>query len=121
MENKSDDIIDYYYEKGNYFRTIHVDGVSAYITPSDKISFVIYNERFPIPKKLTHKMISDDTEEIIPSSDSKDGIFREIECNLVMDFDVALELKERLDDILEEYISDDDLDDDLGDDDLDDY
>ena len=49
--------LEFDFEKSNFFRVIHVDGVFGGISPgSNLLHMAIYNERQPLPKKVFHKL-----------------------------------------------------------------
>lgn len=83
------DEIDFYYLKSPYFRVIRVNGVWGGVTPQNEIQVVIYNERFPIPDLVTHK-ISDEGQLLGETGRKiKDGLVREVEAVLSIDPKIA--------------------------------
>jgi hypothetical protein len=84
--------------KSNFFRGVHADGVWGGITPQGLFAFTFYNERFPIPKRVTHVMGEDgmlgpEEEELRVS---RSGIIREAEVCVYMDPQVARALRDFL-------------------------
>jgi hypothetical protein len=79
------------YEKSPAFRTIHVDGVFGGSTPRGMIQMAMFNERSPIPQTTEHRLIDGSLfgAEIMSRRVGKQGLFREIEVNAVLDLDSA--------------------------------
>jgi hypothetical protein len=79
-----------FYEKANFFRVIHSDGVYGGATPQGNMHFAFYSERSAIPRHVefdvTHGVPG--PERVI---EAKKGIFREIEADVVMSFGGALQ------------------------------
>lgn len=88
------------YIKSNNFRVIHVDGVYGGLSPHGQIGISIWNERWPIPKQVTHKLKDDMNlgEEIEEELIIRNAIVREVEAYLVMDVQIAIVLRDWLDD-----------------------
>ncbi|MCH8150799.1 MAG: hypothetical protein IH830_00315 [Planctomycetes bacterium] len=78
--------IAFHYEKGNYFRVIHVDGGHGGLSPDGQsLVLSVYTERRPIPKKEVFDL--DENGALIQPPKDKDertGIFREVEATLIM-------------------------------------
>jgi len=92
--------IEFHFEKGALFRVISVDGTFGGVSPaSGKIHMSVYNERQPLPKKVTHSLGSsgDLGPELVEKRVVRSGLFREVEADLVMDLDVALAVRSWLD------------------------
>lgn len=92
------------YIKSNYFRVVHADGVWGDVTPNSSIHIAFWNERFPIPKRVTYEIGADGT-----ISDSKTstrrGIVREVEVGVILDVETAKILVSWLQDRVEEIES----------------
>lgn len=89
--------VQFFYEKSNHFRVVHADGVYGGITPMGYLHFALYNERHPIPK-VSALPISDGRPagpEVV--KEKKDGIFREVEVDVIMDINIAIAFKQWLD------------------------
>lgn len=92
-ETDDDNQITFHYIKSNSFRVIHADGMWGGISPSGHLQMAFYNERIPIPQMTVHavdpvkRIIGEEEERLV-----RDGIVREVECNVVM----SLEVSERL-------------------------
>lgn len=97
LEENEDDTIEFHYLKSNAFRVLHVDGVYGGISPDGKINLSVYNQRRPIPKKITHELEGNILgDEITEKRESKQGVIRELEANLVMDATTAIALRDWL-------------------------
>ena len=79
------------YQKSNYFRMVHVDGVHGGIGPTGRyIHMSAFSERRTLPKEHLHLIGADGTLESEPvQTVDIGGVFREVECCLVMDIAVA--------------------------------
>jgi hypothetical protein len=87
--------IEAFYEKGNFFRVIHADGVFGGPSPRGLITMSFNNERVALPRR-SRIPIKDGVagpEEIL---ETKGGIFREIETTVMMDIASALSFHEWL-------------------------
>lgn len=95
---QSDDKVKFYYEKGNFFRVIHVDGAVGGLTPTLDVFLSIYNQRAPIPQVSVQKIAASGHlgEEVMEDRVQKDGVFREVEVGLVMNLSVAKALQQWL-------------------------
>jgi hypothetical protein len=84
-----------FYEKGNFFRVIHADGVFGGPSPRGLITLSFYSERVALPRRsrIPVKDGVPGPEEIL---ETKGGIFREIEATVIMDFASALSFHEWL-------------------------
>jgi hypothetical protein len=88
--------ISFDYIKGNYFRVIHVNGVVGGSAPRPGIIHMgVFNERWPIPKRTTNQFSPERGigEEIIEERITRDAVFREVEALLVMDIEVAIRVR----------------------------
>lgn len=74
--------------KSNYFRVIHVEGVFGGNSPRGLINMAIFNERWPIPKQITHEFKDGQSGSEIERA-SRDAIVREVEAQLVMNVETA--------------------------------
>jgi len=97
--------IEFHYQKGNEFRVLHVDGVYGGLSPDGYINMSVYNQRRPIPQKVVHEIedqeLGDEREE---ERESKEGVVREVEANIVMDVNTAVALRNWIDEKLEEAV-----------------
>jgi hypothetical protein len=78
--------VEIFMRKSALFRVIHADGVWCSVNPYRNLHLTFYNERAPIPQSvfITH----DDKEgwkELSEARDVKQGWFREMEVDIVLD------------------------------------
>lgn len=71
-----------HYIKGNFFRVVHADGAYGGTTPSANINIAFYSERPAIPRVTKG-------DEVV---ETRGGIVRELETNVVMDINTAINL-----------------------------
>jgi hypothetical protein len=76
--------VKFYYEKGKFFKVIHVDGVIGGPTPERAVFVALYNQRSPIPQEIEQELAPDGSLGPELSRKGKDGIFREIEIGIVL-------------------------------------
>ena len=96
--------IDFHFIKSPHFRVIHADGVWGGATPSRNIAISIFSERLPIPRVIKHQ-IDDDNRlgaEIEAERNTKTGVVREVEAELIMNKATATALVEWLNKYIEE-------------------
>jgi len=88
------------YIKGNYFRVVHVDGAFGGNSPKGDIRMSVWNERWPIPKQTTYKLqeCGKVGDEIREDRISRGAVVREVEVELVMDVEVAKNIRNWLND-----------------------
>lgn len=101
--NRSDSI-DFHYIKGKDFRSIHVDGAIGGLTNKGFMHIALFAERAPIPQKTTFRVTSDGMlgDEIVSERVSKEGVIREMQVDLIMNEDTARDLRNWLDQRLED-------------------
>ena len=78
--------IDFHFIKSAHYRVIHADGVWGGVTPSGNIALSIFSERLPIPT-LVKNRIKDDSqigEEIAEERNTRTGVVREVETEVIM-------------------------------------
>jgi hypothetical protein len=98
-ENPQD--LKFKYEKSEFFRTIHVDGVWGCVTPNMGIQIAFWNERFPLPNLVEYRVLEDGSIEEF-SRDIPDTIIREVEVSLAFDVETAEMLIDWLSERVEE-------------------
>jgi hypothetical protein len=94
----------FHYIKSNLFRVIHVDGAIGGITPHGNIHCAVYSERQAIPQVTEHEVVSVETP-LGPGRavEGKAGFVRELDVDLMMTRDKAVELRQWLSDRIDEY------------------
>lgn len=93
------DNVEFHYIKGNFFRVIHTDGVIANLTPKGKISLCLFSERPAIPKTVMYD-ISSEGELKETNRISRNGFVREIDADIMIDIDTAIEIKDLLEEVI---------------------
>ena len=89
MAEESSEELEFHYIKSNNFRVVHGDGVWGGATPRGYVAMSFYSERFPIPQKLVHDLGSNRAVGQEIGRDSKEGIIREVEVEVILDLDMA--------------------------------
>lgn len=97
--------IEFNFEKGNFFRVIHVDGAFGGISPTGLLHMAVYNERSPVPKKIVQKVDESGKlgSEIPERRNVRSGVFRELEADLVFTIETAVALRDWLDDKIKQH------------------
>ncbi|HEV7909506.1 MAG TPA: hypothetical protein VGP28_00060 [Methylocella sp.] len=96
--------IEFHFEKSHLFRVIHVDGAVGAIAPSSKlIHMSVFSERAPVPKKTVHTVTGGILgAEVTEKREGRQGIFREVEVDLVFSAETAIAIRTWLDDKIQE-------------------
>ena len=83
------DALEAYYQKSNFFRVVHADGVYGGAGPRGNLNLAFFSERAVLPKRTRIPLVNGvpGAEHVI---ESKEGILREIEVNVTMDFATAV-------------------------------
>ncbi len=94
MAEEKPSTIEIHYQKNPMYRSVYADGAIGGITPTNKINLGFYATRKSIPKSITFELNQNGaiSKPIAVSSESKEGIVREIEFNVYMDKSTAHEL-----------------------------
>lgn len=100
-------VISFHYDKSAEFRSYHVDGAYGGLSPRGFINMAVYAERHPIPQRvdLAVKGSTKDGVELGEEvyREGKEGVFRELQCNLIMDVGAAKAVHKWLGDKLVEF------------------
>ena|ERR1035437_2387583 len=97
--------MEFHFEKSTAFRVIHVDGAFGGIAPNRHIHMAVYSERQPIPKRIVHTIAGGVLgPELLEKRETRSGIFREIEADLVLTKESALAVRDWLDQRIAEMI-----------------
>ncbi|MCH7511734.1 MAG: hypothetical protein IIB19_05135 [Chloroflexi bacterium] len=87
--------------KSNVFRVIHADGVWGGVGPHGHIQMAFFSERFPIPRRVDFELregrLGQET-----GRDTREGIVREIETEIIMNVAAATSLRDWLTTKIEE-------------------
>jgi hypothetical protein len=87
--------VEYHYIKSNYFRVIYVEGAYGGINPRGQVYFSVFNERNAIPRRSTVKLepgaAKNEFKVAAPEKviDTRGGVVREVEAEIVMTLDSA--------------------------------
>ena len=92
-----DGVAVFHYIKSNFFRVVYATGMVGGISPKGEIQIGFFNERYPIPQRVGHKMIASETsssakmigETLDEYGISKQGIIREVEVEVLMNYATA--------------------------------
>lgn len=107
-DQRNEQFIKFDYIKSNFFRTIYADGVLASLTPRGTVYLSFWNERFPIPRQVVHKIEAESNSfrlgEEIDRVD-REALVREIEIGCLLDIHAAKNLRSLLSEIIEELES----------------
>jgi hypothetical protein len=87
--------IDFHLIKSNSFRVVYCNGAFGGLTPRGEISMAFYNERFPLPTKVTNRLKDGVPAEEV-SRESRSGILREVEVAVHMNLATAISIHEWL-------------------------
>jgi hypothetical protein len=90
------DGVKFWFLKSQQFRVIHVDGAIGGVTPRGLIHAAVYNERAAIPQSTYQKLSSDGMLGETVSVESKEGIIREVEVDMMMSKQTAIEFRDWL-------------------------
>jgi hypothetical protein len=97
-------VLNFDYLKSNLYRVIHADGVVGGVTLKGALTMSFWNERSPIPKRVTHLVNVDPEtkhgtlgEELPEKRVVRDAIVREVDVSVVMDYRTAVFFREWLD------------------------
>ena len=90
--------VDFHFEKAAAFRVVHVDGAFGGLSPSGRhIHMTVFSERQPIPRKVVHQIAAGVLgPEIVERRETRTGVFRELEADLVLTKEAALAIREWL-------------------------
>jgi hypothetical protein len=95
-ENKLPSTINFYHEKGNFFRVIHVDGAIGGLTPTRDIFMSLYSQRVAIPRIIEQRLSLEGKVGEEVKREGKNGIFRELEVGVVLTPTIARQIAEWL-------------------------
>lgn len=87
--------INFDFEKSGLFRVIYVEGGWGGIALDGMIHCALYNQRAPIPKSLVHEVDPETGQvgkELTEKRQSRAGIFREVEAEVVMSPEAAMQI-----------------------------
>src|SRR5262245_56341008 len=88
--------IRFHYIKSNLFRVVHVDGALGSVTPRGLIHCAIYSERAAIPQSTEQDISPEGRLSDVVSREGKEGIVREVDVDLIMTKETAVEIRDWL-------------------------
>lgn len=97
--------ISFDYIKSHQFRVVHVDGAFGGLSPNGRaIHMALFSERRAIPTKTVHALseTSHLGNEIREKRTQRDSFIRELEIDLVLDFDTAVNVQKWLQDKIDQ-------------------
>lgn len=91
------------YVKSKHFRVIHVDGAYGGFTPGGYIHMTVYSERMAIPRIIVQHLEEDGSlgKEIEEKRESREGVVREMETDLIFNMKEAIAIRDWLNDKIE--------------------
>jgi hypothetical protein len=104
MSDTGEKEVTFNYIKSKHFRVIHVDGAYGGLTPGGYIHMTVYSERMAIPR-ITVQHIEEDGslgKEIEEKRESRKGVVREMEADLIFNVQEATGLRDWLSEKLEQ-------------------
>jgi len=93
--------ITFHYQKTPSYRSFHVDGAHGGLSPKGNLHMNVFVERPSIPKIEKYKISGNNLE--LVSKDGKEGIIREVECELIMDYNSMRLIHKWLGEKIEEF------------------
>jgi len=99
--NDNEPQISFHYIKSKSFRVIHVDGAWGGTNPKGYITIAFFSERSPIPRQLTYDINKDGDLGDLVYVDTKEGVIREVEVEVVLDLESTKGLIQWLQDRVE--------------------
>lgn len=101
---KSPSRLRFHYLKSNLFRVVHVDGVLGGWTGPGLLHIATYSERPAIPTVTEHDLI-EDQQQLGPADlvEGKTGFVRELDIDLMMNFERAVEMRDWLTQRIDEF------------------
>ena len=88
--SETPDAVDFHFVKASHFRVVHVDGVWGGVTPSQNIAMGVFSERLPIPTLVKHQLKEGGVVGDQIDRDTKTGVVREMEVELIMNKATAM-------------------------------
>ena len=89
--SETPDAVDFHFIKASHFRVVHVDGVWGGVTPSTQnIAVGFFSERLPIPTLVKHQLKEGGAVGKEIDRDTRTGVVREMEVELIMNKATAM-------------------------------
>lgn len=90
------DSVKFHFIKSSHFRVIHVDGAIGGLTPRGLIHAALYSERGAIPQVIEQDFSPDGDLLAQRTVAGKDGVTRELDVDLMLNYQSAVELRDLL-------------------------
>lgn len=94
--------VKFHYQKSQFFRVIHVDGVIGNLTPQGLLHLAVFSERTAIPQSAVHELHQGSLGQVV-ETEGKEGFVREIDTDLIMTKDAAVGIRDWLNEMLKDY------------------
>lgn len=103
--DKIPETVTFHYIKGVDFRSVHVDGAFGGLTAKGFLHIALFSERTVIPQETTFKITSDGLlgDEVKEKRVSKEGIVRQLEVDIIVNEQTAIDLRAWLDQKIDEF------------------
>lgn len=88
--------ITFNYIKSGDFKTAHADGIVGGITPKNNVYMAFFTERPSIPQKVIYELKEDGSLGKSIKSEGKEGLVREMVCEVVVDTETAVRIRDWL-------------------------
>ena len=95
-ENKATELVEFHFQKSNFFRVIKIHGAWGGISPRSEIQMNVFSERIPLPDSLSQEVSDAGLGKVVKHTGTTTGIVREVEAAITMTPDVARSLGQRL-------------------------
>jgi hypothetical protein len=103
MTEKMLESVKFFYQKSQFFRVIHADGVMGGLTPHGLLHFGFYSERPAFPQSQVHNFSPEGVMSDPVSTEGKDGLVRELDVDVIMSRKTAIEFRDWLDTRIKEF------------------
>lgn len=96
---KTEETLEFHYLKSPGFKSFYATGAYGGISPNGLISMAFYVERSPIPQKTVFSFDKEGKlgKELIDLKEGKEGVIRELDCNILFDINTAKNIRNWLD------------------------
>lgn len=91
--------IQIHYIKSPHFKSFFATGIFGGVSPNGLVSMAFFVDRPPIPQSIVTSVDVETgkTKEIDGSRVVKEGVIREVDCNILLDLNTAISLRDWLD------------------------
>lgn len=96
MKNESTTSITFHFANSEHFREIYADGVWGGVILGGRIQMAIFRDRYYLPEHVEYDVRDDGVLGNEISRSVPEGVSREIETNLIMNLNVAIDMRDWL-------------------------